>query len=272
MTLNRIKVAFYFFFGTKNGVTFKELLHYFFACSYSHKAEKYIDKIEEGHENNRIYIKGCTKPIFYPKMFSKNLLNQVIVESLYSDNWHYYEIPQTSVNKNDIVVDCGAAEGLFSLLVSSRCKKLYVIEPLPVLVKCLEDTFDDDENVEIIPFAISDMESNAKLSVNGISSNLINDGNGIDVTVTTLDKLFYEKGIPISYIKIDLEGHDYKAIKGAEQLIRKNKPTIAITTYHNHEHEHLIRTYLKSIVPEYNMLSKGIFQNNGSPIMLHVWI
>ena len=272
MSINRIKVAFYFFFGTKNGVTFKEFLNYFFAGSYSQKAAICIDKIEEGHENNTIYIKRCPKPIFYPKMFPINLLNQVIVETLYSDNWHYYEIPQTFVNKNDIVVDCGAAEGLFSLLVSPRCKKLYIIEPLPVFIKCLEETFETNDNVEILPLAISDIEANARLSINGISSNLVNEGNGIDVTVTTLDKLFYEKEIPITYIKIDLEGHDYKAIKGAEELIRKNKPKIAITTYHNPEHEQQIRIYLKSIVPEYNILSKGIYQNNGSFVMLHAWI
>lgn len=272
MKLNRISVLSYFLFSNRNGVSFQELINYFFAPSYSLKAKAKIEKIEEDYLLNRIYIKGYTMPLFYPKSINVNSLYQVIVESLYPNNWHYYEIPQTSVNKNDIVVDCGAAEGLFSFLISQRCKKVYLIEPLPDFIRCLKKTFRTHDNVMILPVAISDIETIANISVNGISSNLIINGDGLDCKVTTLDKLFFELGIPVSYIKIDLEGYDYKAIKGAEKLIKKNKPKIAITTYHNLEHALQIQNYLKSIVPEYNILFKGIFQGTGSPVMLHAWI
>lgn len=272
MTKTRMKVLKYWMFSNKNSVTFKELFSYFFAKSYSQKAMSCIDKIEKGSEMNKIYFKGQLKPLFYPKVMSIQSLKQVIVESFFIDNWHYYEIPQTSVYYDDVVVDCGAAEGLFSFLLSHRCKRLFIIEPLPDFIQCLNETFKTDKNIEILPLAISDLETTASILADGISSTLITNVNGIDVTVTTLDKLFFEKGIPISYIKIDLEGYDYKALLGAENLIRKNKPKIAVTTYHKFEHSEEIATYLKWLVPEYNILTKGIYQETGSPMMLHAWI
>jgi len=42
---------------------------------------------------------------------------------------------QTTVTEEDIVVDCGAAEGLFGFLVIDRCEKLLLIEPLPVFLQ-----------------------------------------------------------------------------------------------------------------------------------------
>jgi hypothetical protein len=52
-------------------------------------------------------------------------LDQVIVKSFYKTNWHYYEIKETKVKGDDTVVDCGVAEGLFTFLISNRCKQVY---------------------------------------------------------------------------------------------------------------------------------------------------
>lgn len=105
-----------------------------------------------------------------------------------------------------------------------------------------------------------------------ISSSLSDENGGIEVKVTTLDKLFYEKGEKITYKKMDLEGYDYDALLGAENLIRENKPKIAVTTYHKVQHAEQITAYLKSLVPEYKIFTKGIYQGTGSPVMLHAWV
>jgi len=272
MTTARLKVLKYFLSGKRNGVGFFELLNFLFAGSYFRKANAMIENMTEGSVMNSISIKRIDTPLICPKIMTADTLRQVIVESMYPDNWHYYEIPQTAVTKDDVVADCGAAEGLFSLLIAHRCRKLFLIEPLPDFVNCLEKTFASFENTEILACAISDAETTATLSPNGISSSLHRDDHGINVTVRTLDQLFFEKGIPVSYIKMDLEGYDFLALKGAEKLIRRNKPKIAVTTYHHADHYSQISSLLKSLVPEYNILSKGIFQETGNPVMLHAWI
>ena len=83
---------------------------------------------------------------------------------------------------------------------------------------------------------------------------------------------YFLKIIPVSYLKIDLEGHDFDALVGAEKLIKQNKPKIAITTYHQIDHAKIISSFLKTIDPSYKILAKGIYQESDSPIMLHAWV
>ena len=272
MTPIRFKVLKHFLFHKQNNVKPVELIRFFFDRSYKSKYNSTINKIELEGSFQKIYFKNINKPLYYPSDFPESSLQQVIGESFFHDNWHYYEIPQTRVEEKDVVVDCGAAEGLFGFLVASRCKQLFLIEPISKFCDSLEKTFSEQENVVILKVALSNQEGEARINENNISSSLLSGTEGSLVKVTTLDKLFYEKEIPISYIKIDLEGYDFDALLGAKELIKKNKPKIAVTTYHHYEHAEQIESFLKSIHPTYNILKKGIYQETGSPVMLHAWI
>jgi FkbM family methyltransferase len=274
MTPARLKVLKNFFLK-KNYVSKYELVKFFFNIPSFMEVKKYIQKIDQSDDYYyKFYFKGINRPLFYPKEFPIHSINQVTLETFNKDNWHYYEIPETSVEQSDIVVDCGTAEGLFALEIENRCKKIYLIEPLNRFLKCLNMTFSESKNISILEYAISDKEYSSKIIDDGISSSLstTKDKNHQTVKVTTLDKLFYEKGIKISYIKADLEGFDYKAIKGASKLIKKNKPKIAITTYHSPNHYKEIKSLLLDLVPSYNFTIKGIFAQSGCPVMLHAWI
>jgi FkbM family methyltransferase len=242
---------------------------FFFDASYGSKAKRIIAKIEEEEDYKKIFFKGIDDPMFYPAAAPVASLYRVICESFYEANWHFYEIQQTKVAPDDVVVDCGAAEGLFRFLVAPRCRKIYVIEPLKSFCDCLEKTFQIHNNVEILQLGVSSEEGHATISENDISSNL-SIGKG-EVRVATLDNLFMEKG-PVNYIKIDVEGFDVETLRGARELIRKYKPKIAVTTYHDASHADAIKELLHSIVPEYNIYTKGIYQETGSPVMLHAWI
>ncbi|MEW6558178.1 MAG: FkbM family methyltransferase, partial [Elusimicrobiota bacterium] len=162
-----------------------------------------------------VYFKGFeNKPLFFPKEFSLKSLEQITVESFYKDNWHYYEIEETKVGVNDTVIDCGAAEGLFSFIIAARCKEIYAIEPLKEFVSCLKRTFSNNKNVHIIEKALSDKEGKLFITSQGISSQISDKKNGNEIEVITLDRMFFENDIPVSYIKIDLEGYDYHALRG----------------------------------------------------------
>ncbi len=55
------------------------------------------------------------QPLFYPKDLPLYDLYIVAGENYNPTNWHYYNVPDTRVTKNDVVVDCGAAAGTFTL-------------------------------------------------------------------------------------------------------------------------------------------------------------
>ncbi len=69
-------------------------------------------------------------------------------------------------------------------------------------------------------------------------------------TVCLDDLLSNEK---VSFIKFDLEGADIPAIWGAEKTIRKNKPKLALSIYHNIEDLWEIPLMIKNFVPEYKL-------------------
>lgn len=53
------------------------------------------------------------------------------------------------------------------------------------------------------------------------------------VEADTIDSLLWDKGV--TYIKMDIEGAELAAIKGAEKVIREQNPRLAVSIYHKPE-------------------------------------
>ncbi len=56
-----------------------------------------------------------------------------------------------------------------------------------------------------------------------------------------------------SYIKMDIEGSEMKALQGAQKTIVRNKPKLAICIYHSDEDMLQIIEYVHALVPEYKI-------------------
>ena len=57
----------------------------------------------------------------------------------------------------------------------------------------------------------------------------------------------------ITFVKMDIEGSEVRALYGAEKIIKKYKPKLAICVYHQPNHLWDIPIYIKQIVPEYKI-------------------
>lgn len=60
-------------------------------------------------------------------------------------------------------------------------------------------------------------------------------------------------GEKVSFIKMDLEGMEMAALKGADALIRKQKPKLAICLYHKISDFWNIPEYMLEMNPEYRL-------------------
>ena len=259
---------------------FSDLLHKFFLTKCTKQAKSQILKIEDDDGYKRIHLRNIKPPLYWPQEIPLYNLYMVISESLYQDDWHYYEVPETQVKHGDVVLDCGAAEGLFSLATLARAQRTIIIEPSPVFIGSLNKTFHTAKNVRIIPCALSSRIGQGYLSSGSLNS-VLNDAtqdtiseDAVIVDTTTIDQVVVDLGLTkVDYIKGDLESYELEVLKGAEQTIKKYRPKIAFTTYHNGNKWKDMRDFVLSIVPGYAWRVKGLsyLDKSPKPVMIHLW-
>lgn len=146
-----------------------------------------------------------------------------ILEEQDEQSPHRYLIDKMQVNKGDIVVDAGTAEGNFALDIIDVAAKVYLIEMDPDWVKALNQTFKDyQDKVVIISKCLSDID---------------------DENNATLDHLFED--VDIDFLKMDIEGFEVKALNGAKKFLSKVNPIkLDICTYHNYNDYYDIQALL----------------------------
>lgn len=70
--------------------------------------------------------------------------------------------------------------------------------------------------------------------------------------VVAIDDFFSSKRV--TFIKMDIEGAERKALIGAKQIIQKQNPCMAVCVYHKFDDLWEIPLYLKKLVPEYRIM------------------
>ena len=96
--------------------------------------------------------------------------------------------------------------------------------------------------------AISDSKGTIKFTEAGVASCFDNSGNK-EVMTDTIDNLF--RDIRVGFIKMDVEGAEDLALNGARSVISRDKPTLAVSIYHNRDDIISIPNIITSINPDY---------------------
>lgn len=65
----------------------------------------------------------------------------------------------------------------------------------------------------------------------------------------------------VTFIKMDIEGAEVEALRGASEIIETQKPQLAVCVYHRPQHLWEVPLFLKALVPEYR-----IFLRHHSPL------
>lgn len=141
-----------------------------------------------------------------------------------------------------VVYDVGANAGFFTLLASKLAGasgKVYAFEPLPRNLAMLREhvRLNGAENVEIVPFAVSDRTGTSRFATaDHPAMGGLSESGGLEVETTTLDAL---RGtiVPPSFIKMDIEGAEHAALTGAMEVLRRSRPTILLSEHGWEQHE-----------------------------------
>lgn len=138
--------------------------------------------------------------------------------------WEKYTEPNfVAVESGDVVFDCGAFVGAFSLSVSDQATTVHAIEPALENRRALVKNIEYTDKVEVHPYAVSDQsgEGELNLSHDDTDHSLIDvDDSPTDhtetVEITTIAHLAEELNIDtIDFLKIDAEGIEPEVLRGA---------------------------------------------------------
>lgn len=142
------------------------------------------------------------------------------------------------IKPGNVVFDIGAHVGFFTLLASSlvdETGKVFAFEPLPRNLNYLREHLQLNQisNVEVIEAAVSEHcgETRLNQSVSSYQTQVVERGD-LQVTKVCLDDLIEYDNFPVpNYIKIDVEGHEKFALKGAQKCLSQAHPTIFLSIH-----------------------------------------
>lgn len=234
---------------------------------------RFVERIDHKADYLVVKLREVATPLYWPAKLPLADLYKVLTECFYDPDWHFYEAPETQVEGGDFVLDCGAAEGVFSLRIADRAARIASFEPLPLFTHSLQKTFASCDNVEVVPMALGDCTGKAFLTDDSLYSSISSDA-GIPIEMTTIDAWTSNVDLGVDFIKADVEGGEHNLILGAAETIRSCRPKIALTVYHHQNDWQQILYLLKQLVPEYKHRVKGLSADNGQtlPVMLHCWL
>jgi FkbM family methyltransferase len=153
-------------------------------------------------------------------------------------------------------IDAGAYTGDSALILNElNPKRIYAFEPIKENILLLKETIklNNLNNVVIVNKALYSKEGKSSMiSLGGssfISEKSIYEKERI-IEVTTIDRFVDDNSLDVGLIKMDIEGAELEAIKGAKNTIINKKPVLIISLYHTGD-AFDIPKLLKSWVPEY---------------------
>ena len=199
------------------------------------------------------------------KSLNKHNLNYIHgYEDLILLRKQYFDLPELNL-KNEYFVDAGGFDGKSTELLfeCSGVGYSYIFEPNENQQNVIKTNLKKyKNNIQVLPYGLSDenkvasficcpsgsFEQNSTMAENGLKVQC--DGTYVSqIEIRKMDDVLQAK--KVTYIKMDIEGSELAALKGAENIIRTQKPKLAICVYHKPEDMWEIPSLLLEYCPDY---------------------
>ncbi len=181
---------------------------------------------------------------------SKHVYNRLIqlrsylkIPPIFSTGSQYFPKDIIHLNSYECFVDCGAYTGdtieEFRELTHHSYQHIVAFDPDPRNFSILQEkSFKKCTCIQAgvwnkqdtLPFYTGNLTS-SKLEQTQVSRGLYSTQIPVQVNVVMIDKC--PECAEMTFLKMDIEGAELNALKGAEKTIRKNRPTLAICIYHS---------------------------------------
>lgn len=164
-----------------------------------------------------------------------------------------YFVPELLFSDHEIIVDCGAYTG-------DTAKRFYENIPGCQVIALEPDgrNFESLQRRKLLGLKCikagawsEDTTLRFADKGGGTAQGAISDSGEIKIDVKALDHI--PECQSATYIKMDIEGAELEALKGAEKIIKERKPKLAICLYHKRQDYFEIPIYIKKLNPDYKL-------------------
>jgi len=173
----------------------------------------------------------------------------------------YFDLPQLECGEDEIFIDAGSFDGESSLEFIHWCgekgyKKIYAFEPLEDGCLLTKQTLGGYHDIELLKCVLGEKDGTINfVQRDGIMGSQVASekigGVAQTVDMRSIDSIL--KGERASFIKMDIEGSELAALKGAQKTIEQYKPKLAISLYHKPEDLLDIPEYILSVRKDYKL-------------------
>ncbi len=187
---------------------------------------------------------------FFKKFFFSEgfLLKRRIQRSIKRSDEQEINLVKKFIKPGSDSIDVGVYRGVYSYEMSKYSEKVHSFEPNPIIFKYIDKNLKKFiKNIHLYNFALSNQNKtiNLKIPIRNSNSNkeifeeyyemgratIHNENNfenyeNFEIQTKTIDELSFDN--KISFIKIDVEGHELEVIEGAKNTIKKDKPILLV--------------------------------------------
>ena len=179
------------------------------------------------------------------------------VGKLIDNNFNqYFDLDLIKCNKNEVIVDVGSYIGdsiidYTKVYGKNNYKKFYCYEIVPSNIDYIKKNIKkfDLDNIIIKQKGASDKKGFMYLDEDGVSSTatLLKKGK-LKIKTVRIDEDIKDK---VTFIKMDIEGDEEKALLGCHNKILKDHPKLALACYHDNNHLWKLAKIIHNIDPSY---------------------
>lgn len=192
----------------------------------------------------------------------------------YDKGPQYFDEQIVRYGNNEVFVDCGAYHGESSLdFISSMkrqgvlsYKRIIAFEPDEKNVEILKPQLKLCKNIEIRATGVGEKTEQLSFSSGDETSSKFSSDGDIKVSVESIDDVL--SGSEATFIKMDIEGFELNALRGAAKTIKRYRPKLAICVYHKAEDLITIPQYIKELNSDYKLYFRN-YKPTGTEAVLY---
>ena len=201
-------------------------------------------------------IEFFLKKFFFPEPV---LLKRRLERSIKNKDENEIDLLKRFIKPGTDSIDVGVYRGVYSYEMSKYSKKVHSFEPNPLIFKYINKNLKKiSNNIDLYNFALSNENkvSNLRIPIRNkkidkenyeehylMGRATVHELNNFqnyekfEITLKKIDDFNFDN--EISFMKIDVEGHEIEVIEGGKLFIKKNKPVLLVEIEERHSKKNI---------------------------------